>query len=102
MNVMDLLKKSRSSLEVVVACLVAWVYLENFVDERIVSKEELLVAVNEIRIGQVQSDLRYFQRLGLDNLTEQERHQYENLVESEKKLLCTRNTMLGIVNGSNC
>lgn len=96
MTAMEQVKKFRSTLEVLVAIIGCMVYLNVWWGDMVVSKKEFLMATNEIRMGQVESELRAYQRAGLDTLNEQERHQYDLLVKAQDKLTCERDILLGL------
>jgi hypothetical protein len=98
MEVMKTAKEFRSTIEVVVAIVGCMVYLNVWWSELVVSKTEYQMGINEIRLGQVASDLRYYQRQGLDTLNDKDRHEYETLVKAEEKLLAMRDCMLGLSN----
>lgn len=66
------------------------------IKETSIQKESWLLAINEIRLGQVKSDIRYFLDKGLENLSPEDLHEYENRVKDEQKLLSDRNRMLGL------
>ena len=95
-TMMGQVKRFQSTLEVLVAVIICMLYLNNFVDENVVSKREFIMGTNEIRIAQVEAEIRQFKRDGLDSLSTEDKESYDELVESKKALIDVRNRMLGI------
>lgn len=54
------------------------------------------MATTEIRLGQVEYEILNYQRLGVTNLSAQDKHQYELLVKAEGKLNETRDRLMGL------
>lgn len=89
-------KNFRSTLEVLVAVIGCMVYLNVWWSDLVVSKREFLMATTEIRLGQVEYEILNYQRLGVTNLSAQDKHQYELLVKAEGKLNETRDRLMGL------
>ena len=102
MSVMDKMKEFQASVAVFAGLVVSWGIFTTWWDGQVVSKKEYQMGINELRIGQVESDLRDFRRTGIDTLNVEDREEYEDLVEEKKTLICNRNNMLGITDNAPC
>ncbi len=102
MSVMDKMKEFQASVAVFAGLVVSWGIFTTWWDGQVVSKKEYQMGINELRIGQVESDLRDFRRTGIDTLNAEDREEYEDLVEEKKTLICNRNNMLGITDNAPC
>lgn len=92
----NILTKSRSSIEVVVAIVAGLIYLDHEIDNRILTKYEFDVAATEIRIALVESDIRSYQKDGIANLSDADKHLYDLLLKQQEKLHEKRDTLLGL------
>lgn len=104
------LKKFESSLAVTVSIIAGITYLNVWWKDTVVSREvfdaaieqqtkNATIANTEMTLRFTQGEIRSYQRYGLDKLTDQQRHAYENLLKAEEKLTDTRNCLLGLSDG---
>ena len=92
----DKIKGFRSTLEVLVAIIGCMVYINTWVGSQIVSKNEFVIATTEIRLGQVSHEIGVYQRMGVSNLGDIDKHQYDLLLKAQERLNEKRDSMLGL------
>lgn len=90
------LKHFKDTIVSVVAIISGIIYLNVFVSDLIVGKEEFLIATTEIRIGQVEHAIRNYQRIGIPNLSGSDSHTYDLLLKQQEKLNEKRDSLLGL------
>lgn len=62
----------------------------------VATKQDLLIAVSEVRLTQIEESLLRYQRMGINNLSDFDKHRYENLLEAEKANDKQRRKLLGL------
>ena len=62
----------------------------------IVTKDDLLLAVTDIRLGQIEESISRLHRIGLPNLTDSEKHRYDKLILAEQANDQLRKQLLGL------
>jgi len=68
----------------------------NWLSNTIVTKDDLMLAVTDIRLGQIEESLARYHRIGLTNLTDPEKHRYDKLILAEKSNEIQRSKLLGL------
>ena len=67
-----------------------------WIDNTLVTKDDLIIALTEIRLGQIEESLSRYHRIGLPNLTDSEKHIYDKLILAEIANENQRNEILGL------
>ena len=68
----------------------------DWIDSTIVTKDDLAIAVTDIRLGQIEESLARYHRIGIPNLTDQEKHRYNKLILAEAANEKQRKILLGL------
>jgi len=56
----------------------------SWLDDNIVTKDDLMIAVTDIRLGQIEESLARYHDIGLKNLSDTQKHRYDKLILAEK------------------
>lgn len=62
----------------------------------IVTKDDLMIAVTDIRLGQIEESLARYHDIGLKNLTDRQKHRYDKLILAEQANDKQRKDLLGL------
>jgi len=65
-------------------------------DETIVTKDDLMIAVTDIRLGQIEESLARYHDMGLKNLSDTQKHRYDKLITAERANEEHRKILLGL------
>lgn len=62
----------------------------------IVTKDYLMIAVTDIRLGQIEESIARYHDIGIKNLTDTQKHRYNKLLLAEKSNNEQRKALLGL------
>ncbi len=68
----------------------------SWADSTIVTKDELMIAVTDIRLGQIEESLARYHDIGLKNLSDTQKHRYDKLILAETANDEQRKILLGL------
>ena len=69
-----------------------WVWL----NDTIATKQDILITRNIIELGQINSNMLYYTRIGLDNLKPSDKEAYEDLKSDKKQNEKQHSKLLGL------
>jgi len=67
-----------------------------WINSTIATKTDLLVAVNSIERGMIDANKSYYERIGIDNLSEEDKERFEVLKNEEKANEIQYKRLLGL------
>lgn len=70
----------------------SWMWMTDIV----ATKKDVLIAVNNIEAGRIASDKHYFERIGLDNLSPEDKERFRTLKLEEKVNEAQHARLLGL------
>jgi len=88
--------KVSTYLSVIGSILAGLIFAVTWLDNHIATKDDLSIMYTELRLHQIEESLLSYQKQGIDNLSDMDRHRYEQLIKAESAISSQRNSLLGL------
>lgn len=88
--------KVSTYLSVIGTLLAGLIYTVSWLNSHVATKEDLAIMYTELRLHQIEESLLMYQKQGISNLSDMDRHRYEQLIKAESLITSQRNRLLGL------
>lgn len=90
------ISKVSTYLSVLSVLLGAIIYSATWLIDNVATKDDMAIMYTELRLHQIQESLLTYQKQGIQNLSDMDKHRYETLVNAESTIIARRDSLLGL------